>query len=790
VSDYDYRPGHPFPGVQGRTVEESTAAWPSLPTPPDGAPNVVLFVLDDVGFAQPSPFGGWCEMPTLDRLAGRGLRFANFHATPLCSPTRACLLSGRNHHTVGMGSLAELTMGFPGYHATAGPEHAFLPAVLRESGWNTFAVGKWHLSPAIEQSAAGPFRTWPLGRGFERFYGFMGGDTSQWFPELVQDNSPVGPPARPEDGYHLNADIADRAISFIRDAHVAAPDKPFFLYYATGAGHAPHHVEPEWVEPYRGRFDRGWDLYREDVFARQVEEGLVPPHTKLSTRDPDVPAWEDLSDDARRMFIRQMEVYAGFMTQTDHHFGRVLDFVDHIGELDNTLVIAISDNGASAEGGPEGTFNEALFFSLVPERLEDNLVHFDGWGGVDTFPHYAWGWAWAGTTPFRRWKRETYRGGVAEPCIVSWPAGIPASEGGGIRTQYGHAIDMLPTVLEAAGLPLPEEVAGVTQRPFHGTSLAGAFTRADADAGRTTQYFEMNGYRAIYHDGWRAVCPFGGPSLAEAGDKGRDFRLTALTPELLEQMDAEEWELFHVEEDPAETTDLAADEPERLQEMIELWYAEAERYDVLPIASPAARATGGRPRLSGRRHHHVLYPGAAPLAFTVAPRMAGRAHAISAEVTIPDGGAEGILLAQGSRHIGFAFYLHEGHLCHQHNYVGLERFTVRSGEPVPAGRRVLRYEFEPTGQAVDLFAGKGTPGRSKLYVDGELVAALELPYTLLASLGFYGMSCGYSTPDPVDPSQWTAPFTCTAEIDRVVLDTSGELTHDPEIDLNQVLARQ
>lgn len=779
-----YQLGDPFPGTIGRTVEESTPAWPMTPEAPAGAPNVVLFVLDDVGFAQPSPFGGACHMPTLERLAARGLRYTNFHATPLCSPTRACLLSGRNHHSVGIGSLVEMSMGYPGYHALAGPDQAFLPAVLRQAGYNTFAVGKWHLSPPSETSLAGPFRSWPTGRGFERFYGFMTGDTDNWFPDLVQDTTPVPPPATPEEGYHLNIDIADKAIQFIKDAHVSLPDKPFFLYYATGAGHAPHHVEREWIEPYRGKFDHGWDAYREEVFRRQVEAGIIPAGTVPSPRDPDVPAWDSLEPDAKRMFARQMETYAGFLTQTDHHFGRVIDFIERIGELDNTIVICMSDNGASAEGGPEGTFNESLFFNLVPELLEDNLRHFEDWGGVDTFPHYSWGWTWAGNTPFRRWKRETYRGGVSEPFIVSWPAGI--TDGGAVRTQYVHAIDVLATVVDAAGVGLPDVVDGVPQKPFHGVSFTPSFAAADAPAGRNTQYFEMNGYRAIYHDGWRAVSPFGGPSLAEAEAKGRDFRRTELTAALLAEMDTE-WDLFNVADDPAECTNLAEAEPERLRAMVDLWYAEAEKYDVLPIASSRGRFAGGMGR---RRRHYEFLPDAAPLAFTVAPRLASRPHAMTAFVDIPPGAGNGVLLAQGGRHVGFAFYLLDGHLHHVHNYVGLERFTVRSPEPVPAGVHELRYEFQPTGMPVDLPHGKGVPANSKLYVDGRLVAAIALPYSVLGSFGFFGVSCGYALADSVDPTRWRAPFHHDFDIVKVELDLSGELTTDAELELREAMARQ
>jgi len=787
----EYRPdnGEPFPGVIGRTTDVSDPAWPAVPRAPQGAPNIVLFVLDDVGYAQLSPFGGGCEMPTLDRLADRGLRYGNFHATALCSPTRACVLTGRNHHSVGMGGLAEMSMGYPGYHSTIGPQHAFLPAILRQAGYNTFGVGKWHLTSPAEWSAAGPFRTWPLGRGFEHHYGFISGDTDQWFPDLVQDNNVVDPPYAPEDGYHLNRDLADRAIGYIKDAHVAAPDKPFFLYYATGAGHAPHHVEKSWTERYRGRFDEGWDHYREGALARQIDSGLQPPHTELSDRDPDVSEWDALSGDAKRMCARQMEVYAGFLTQTDHHFGRVIEFIDALGELDNTIVIAISDNGASAEGGPDGTFNEALFFNLVPERLEDNLVHLDDWGGLDTFPHYAWGWTWAGNTPFRRWKRETYRGGVSEPCIISWPARLEAVAGE-VRSQYAHAIDLVPTILDAAGVVMPERVEGYEQAPLEGVSLVPTFDAAGADEVHPTQYFEMNGHRSIYHDGWRAVCPFEAPSLAEAQERGRPFRFTPVTAGLLTELDTE-WELYDVRADPSEKINLAAKEPDRLQSMIELWYAEAERYSVLPIAGFGEKLRSRRPSVIGHRDQFVFLPGAAPLPFTTSPRLTGRAHTMTAEVTVPESGpVEGILLGQGNRRVGFAFYLLDGHLHHVHNYVGLEWFTARSAKRVPPGRHLLRYEFEPTGLAPDLFHGQGCPARSKLYVNDELVGACEIPHSVAVLLGFYGMTCGYDSPGAIDPSKWSGRFECTAEIHRVTLDVAPKITSDDEAVLLALLAQQ
>jgi arylsulfatase len=748
---------------------------------------VIVFVLDDVGYGQTSPFGGLCEMPTLDRLADSGLRYANFHTTALCSPTRASLLTGRNHHTLGMSAITELSLGFPAHNGIMGFEHGFLSEMLLEHGYNTFAVGKWHLTPPEETTTAGPFSRWPLGRGFERYYGFLGGDTDQWFPDLTYDNHPVPPPATPEEGYHLNVDLADRAIQFIKDAHVNAPDKPFFLYFATGAGHAPHHVESEWIDKYRGRFDDGWDAYRSTVFERQQALGLLPADAELSEPDPDVPAWDSLSEDERRMYARQMETYAAFLEQTDHHFGRVVDFVESLGELDNTMIIVVSDNGASAEGGVHGTFNEALFFNGVEETLEDNLEHYDGWGGVDTFPHYSWGWTWAGDTPFRRWKRETYRGGVTDPCIVHWPAGIPRA--GEVRSQFLHVIDIVPTVLDALGLATPATIRGVTQSPIQGRSFADSFTDPDAPGPRDTQYFEMFGHRSLYHDGWKATCPFPGPSFAEAAEQGRYFG-APLTAETLDDLDANAWELYDVTNDPAETTNLAAEHPERLRGMVRRWYAESGTYGVLPLATgDLQRGNAERPTVTRHRDRYVYLPESAPVAFSAAPKLYNRPYSITADVVIPDDGAEGVLVTVGSRHAGYALVVSGGRLHHVHNYVGLERFTVSSPDPIPAGSHQLRYEFEPTGPP-DFRSGRGAPGTSQLYIDGTLVAASELPHTTPNMFGVLGLSCGYAAFDSVDPELYSAPFRFTGTIDKVTIDVSGDLIQDPEAELKRLMTQQ
>jgi len=788
VTDFvEYTEGSPFPGVIGRTLDESQPAWPTAGRAPADAPNVVFFVLDDVGFGQPSPFGGMCEMPNLELLAQRGLRYGSFQTTALCSPTRGCLLTGRNHHTLGLASITELSLGYPAHDAHVGLQHGFLSEMLLERGYNTFAVGKWHLTPPQETTAAGPFHRWPLGRGFERFYGFLPGDTDQWFPELVSDNAQVEPPYTPEDGYHLNRDLADRAIGFIKSAHVAAPDKPFFLYYAAGAGHAPHHVEPEWVERYRGRFDAGWDAYRETVFARQLEMGIIPADTTLSERDPDVPAWDSLDDDAKRMYARQMEVYAAFLTQTDHHIGRVIDFIEEIGELDNTIVVVISDNGASPEGRMHGSVNEAFIFNNVPSTLEQNLERYDEWGGVDTFPHYSWGWAWAGTTPFRRWKRETYRGGISDLCIVSWPCRVAAH--GEVRSQYAHAIDVVPTILEVLGIEAPASIRGVTQSDIHGVSFAHTFDDATAPSRHRTQYFEMFGHRSIYHDGWKAVCPWIGPDFVTAGQKGRLFGLSEMTADLLDELDASEWELYDLSSDPAETTDLAAAEPQRLRAMIERWYTEAGRYGALPLASVGVSRFGDRPTLGGPRDRFVFLPGAAPLPFSNAPRLVNRPYRISAEVVVPEAGS-GILLSQGGRHGGFALYMRDGRLGHVYNYLGVDRFALETSDPIPTGEHTLAVDIAVTGQP-NLFIGKGTPIRVTLLCDGEVLAEDDVAHTVPIVLGLGGgISCGYDATDSIDPARWRPPFEFTGEIRRVTLDLSGRDTVDPEAEVTRVMTQQ
>ena len=779
----EYEPGTAFPGVIGRTTDESSPAWPRPLRARAGAPNVLFIVLDDTGYGQLGCYGSPIATPNLDGLAAGGLRYTSMHTTALCSPSRSCIITGRNHHANATAAINEIATGYPGYNGNIPFENGFLSEMLLAHGYSTYMVGKYHLLPSEFESPAGPFDRWPLGRGFERFYGFLGGDTSQWYPDLVCDNHQVEPPATPEDGYHLTADLADKAIQFIADAKQVAPEKPFYLHFCTGATHAPHHVPKEWADRYAGQFDDGWDAYRERVFARQKELGIMPADAELSRHDPDVPDWNSLPQDARRLAARMMEVYAGFLSHTDYHIGRLLDFLKETGEFGNTLIMVVSDNGASAEGGPTGTTNELQFFNNAQEPVEESLARIDELGGTSTFNHYPWGWTWAGDTPFRRWKRETYRGGACDPFLVHWPSGIRAR--GEVRTQYAHIIDMVPTVLHALGLEPPATIRGVTQSPIHGVSLAHTFDDPATPSRHHTQYFEMFGHRAIDHDGWRAVCPWPGPSFAEAG-KGFGAPITA--GDLID-LDAHHWELYHVAEDPAENSNLAEQRRDKLIEMIAMWYVEAGKYNVLPIdGSAAVRLMTERPQIARPRDKYIYRPGTQSVPVFAAPKVLNRPHAITADVDIPDGGAEGVLLCQGSGMGGWSFYVKDGRPHYTHNYVNRARYTVSAPDALPAGRHQVRFEFEPTGKP-DLAAGKGAPGRAQLYVDGLLVGQSEFPVTTPLAIHPGGLTCGANRGSPVTPD-YRAPFPFTGTLRTVTLDLSGDLTTDSEADMRIAMARQ
>lgn len=771
----EYKPGTTFPGRMGRTIGESEPAWPAPLRAKEGAPNILYIVLDDTGFGQLGTYGSPIHTPNINKLAANGLLYNNMHTTALCSPTRSCLLTGRNHHSNAMSCITEGSTGFPGGNGVIPFENGFLSEMLLLHGYNTYCVGKWHLTPSEQISAAGPYDRWPLGRGFERFYGFLGGDSHQYYPDLVYDNHQVEPPKTPEEGYHLTEDLTDKAIQFIADSKQIAPNKPFFLYFATGAMHAPHHVPKEWSDKYKGMFDDGWDAYREKVFAKQKELGIIPQNTVLSRHDPDVQDWNTLSADERKLYARMMEVFAGFLEHTDHHIGRLLDFLEQLGELDNTLILLISDNGASSEGGPTGSVNENKFFNNVPDDLQQNLAALDELGGPKYFNHYAWGWTFAGNTPFRRWKRETYRGGVSDPFIVHWPASIQAK--GEICTQYAHAIDLVPTVLDALKIEPPTQIRGVTQSPIEGVSFAQSFEDAGAETKHHTQYFEMFAHRSLYHDGWRVVCPFPGPSFTEAGVF---FGMATLTEEKLREIDAKGWELYNLTEDFAETNNLAETHRDKLIEMIALWYSEAGKYNVFPIDSRGTlRVTDERPQLTKDRQTYVYFSGTQGVPENVAAKVLNRSHSITAEVEIPPDGAEGVLLAHGGNVGGYSFFIQNKKLCYVHNYVGAAEYYVESSIEVLPGKSTLRYEFEPTGQP-DLRTGKGVSGRAQLYINDKLVGQSEIPVTipLTVSIG-EGLVVGRDAGSPVS-SRYQPPFKFAGTLFKVTLDVSGKMIQDTE----------
>jgi arylsulfatase A-like enzyme len=780
----EYKSGTTFPGIIGRTVDQSEPAWPEPVRAKEGAPNVLFIVLDDTGFGQLGCYGSPIHTPSLDTLAAGGLTYSNMHTTALCSPSRSCMITGRNHHSNNMACITEGSTGYPGYNGNIPFENGFLSEILQQHGYNTYAIGKWHLTPTEQISAAGPYDRWPLGRGFERFYGFLGGETHQYYPELVYDNHLVNPPKTPEEGYTLNEDLADRAIQFIADAKQVAPSKPFFMYFCTGAMHAPHHVPKEWANKYKGKFDDGWEAYREKTFIRQKELGIVPKDAKLSRHDPDVKSWEECSLQEQKLYAHMMEVFAGFLEHTDYHIGRLLQFLKDIGEFENTLITVISDNGASSEGGSTGSVNENLFFNNVPESLEENLALLDKLGGPETFNHYAWGWAWAGNTPFRRWKRETYRGGISDPFIVHWAKGIKAR--GEVRTQYAHAIDMVPTVLDCLGIEPPKVIKGVTQSPIEGFSFAHILDNASAPTKHYIQYFEMMGHRSLYQDGWRAVCPWPGPSFVEAGKPfGEPIPASRLT-----ELDAKSWELYNVKKDWTEDENVAAENRPKLIEMIATWYAEAGKYNVLPIDGRGVlRLADERSQIAEDRTRYTYYPGTQAVPSNAAVKVLNRTHSITADVEIPVGGAEGILLAHGGIDAGYSFYIKDGKLHWVHNYVARAIYHVESRENVPEGRHQLSFEFEVTGKS-DIANGKGAMGKSQLYIDGKLVGQADVPVTTPLAFGLTsGVTCGSAHGAPVTPD-YQPPFEFTGKIYNVTVDVSDQLIEDKEAEGRMVMARQ
>jgi arylsulfatase A-like enzyme len=741
----------------GRTIGESDLGPPpTAPVPPTG-PNVVVILLDDVGFCQLGSFGSDVATPNMDRLANGGLRYNQFHVTALCSPTRASLLTGRNHHAVGMGFVPDIPMRLPGYAGKLAPSAATMARHFRDAGYSTMAFGKWHLTPRWDRTASGPFGHWPLGQGFERFYGFLHADTNQWTPNLVSDNHFVDPPKSPEEGYHLTEDLADAAIRQLSDQQHATPDKPFFMYFATGAQHAPHQAPPEWIDRYKGQFDGGWERWREAAFARQQDLAVVPRGTQCTERPPWVQEWDSRPPEEQRLFARTQEVFAGFLSHTDEQIGRLISALETRGLLDDTIIVLLSDNGASAEGSSIGSINEGRF-TLGLDRLEDNLAHIDEWGGFRLYNHYAWGWAWAGNTPFHLWKRYAWLGGTRVPLIVHWPSGISAR--GQVRTQFCHVIDLMPTLLDACGVSAAPTVDGVAQQPVDGASLRTTFDEPDAPAPRQQQYFEMLGSRSMYLDGWKATT---NRVTAGVADEKR------LIPGS-ESIDDDTWALFNLEEDFAEANDLSAAHPELVRQLEQLWWAEAGRNQVLPMGNWMARALPDAvmamsppPRAPmGRK---VFYPGAGPIADEAVPmlRFGGR---IEVDVDVPENGGEGVLCAQGNWTGGWALVVVGGQLTFVVNSLSTP-LAVRADSTLSPGRKMLAVEYR-----------LGTQGTAdvSLWVNEKRVGARALPAgtELGGQADGNALRLGYDGGFPVS-DEYTPPFPWTGALHHVVVE-GGPLT--------------
>jgi arylsulfatase len=677
--------------------------------PPQGAPNVIVFLIDDIGFGHAGTFGGQIPMPTLDRLASQGLKYNRFHTTALCSPTRVALLTGRNHHSNNAGAIMEVATAFPGNTGARPQSITPMAEILRQNGYSTAAFGKYHETAPWEVSVSGPFDRWPTRSGFDKFYGFIGGETNQWAPLVFDGTIKIEPPTDPN--YHFTTDMTNQAIQWIRSQQSLTPDKPFFTYFATGATHAPHHVPAEWIAKFKGQFDGGWDKYRAETFARQKQLGIIPQNAKLASKPTDIKDWDTLTPDEQRLFARQMEVFAAFAAHTDHEIGRVVQAIEDLGELNNTLIMyVVGDNGASAEGGMVGMFNEMTYFNGVAETVPDMLKNIDKWGGPETFPHMAAGWAVAGNTPFMWTKQMAANfGGTRNPIVVSWPNRIKAK--GEIRSQFQHVTDIAPTVLEAAGVPEPKTVNGVTQSPMEGVSMVYTFDDAKAAGRHRTQYFEIFGNRAIYSDGWVAATVHKAPW--EAAPR------RALADDV--------WELYNVDEDFSEVDDLAASNPAKLKEMQALFMTEAAKYHVLPIDDRVIErfdpAMAGRPDLMAGRKSLTVYEGMTGMMENAFINVKNQSLTITAEVEIPAGGANGVILAQGGRFGGWSLYVKDGRPAYTYNYVGLQEYTVNAGERLAPGKATITLEFAYDGN------GRGKGGTGTLSINGKNVGSGRIEQT-------------------------------------------------------------
>jgi arylsulfatase A-like enzyme len=755
----------PFQGVARRTLEGSKPDFPKPVAAPKDAPNVLLILVDDAGFGNASTFGGPCQTPNLTKLAERGLKYNRFHVTALCSPTRAALLAGRNHHAVGFGSIAEMAGGWPGYNSTWPKSAASVGRILQGNGYSTAAFGKWHLTPDDQQGAAGPFDRWPNALGFDFFWGFLGGASGQYDTVVTENNTIVGVPMVKD--YYFPTDMANRTINWMRDQKTQSPDRPFFIYYAPGASHAPHHVPAKWADRYQGKFDQGWDRLREETFARQKKLGVVPDNAKLTPRDPAFPAWASLPADQKRLYTRQMEVFAGYQENCDHEIGRVINAVEEMGLADNTLILYIwGDNGSSMEGTETGTFNEMTTLNGIelPPELQLKLIEQHGgigvWGGPDSQPHFSCAWAWAGNTPFQ-WGKQvaSHLGGIRDPMVVSWPKRI--KDRGGLRTQFTHVIDVAPTILEAAGIAQPKAVDGIEQMPMHGTSFVYTFDDAKAPSRHMQQYFEIFGNRAMYMNGWMACS-----RLARSPWRVDPAQLKRFGPGSGWDPEKDKWELYNLDEDFSQANDLAAKHPEKLAELKKLFWEEAEKYHVTPLMGGLAVMYGFAPP-AAERTKFTYYPGTENISSGMIPQIFNRSFTLTADLELPKEGTEGVIVAEADSMGGFSLYIQDGKLHYTYGLVGIRLDTLTSSEKVPAGKVTVRYEFTAENP------GKpGTGGKGQLFIHDKPVGTNRLEHTVPLRFSSYsGMDIGKDNGDVVSPTYKSkAPFAFTGKIGKVVFD--------------------
>ena len=730
-----------FEGTIGRTVADSQAWYDEPPHPGHAAPNVVLVLLDDTGFAQFGCYGSDIDTPNVDALAANGVQFTNFHVTPLCSPTRASLLTGRSQHAVGMRAVSNFRTGFPNMLGHISNHAATVAEVLRESGYATFCVGKWHLAPMEQCSAAGPFDQWPLGRGFDRFYGFLEGETDQFHPELVCDNHIIEPPAGPDDGYHVSEDLVDQLLKMVSDSKGVRPDRPFFAYVPFGATHAPHQAPAAYLEKYKGKYDEGWDIVRQRWYQRQLDTGVIPPGTPLAPRNPGVDAWDTLPDNQQRLACRLQEAFAAFLDHTDDQIGRLVEGLRHLDQLDNTVFVVLADNGASQEGGPFGVMHEMKFFNGIFETPDQAIDRIDDIGGPHSHTNYPWGWAQCGNSPFKWYKQNTHEGGVHVPMIVHAPSHVPADQAGSKRDHFVNVSDIVPTIYELIGVTAPESYRGIDQLPVTGASFAAALVDPSAPATNTLQYFEMGGSRALVSGDrdslWKAVYKH---------DKGADY-------------DTEPWELYHLSSDWSECNDLAAEQPDKLAELIDLWWQEAERHGVLPIDDRMFELFGSRfrpnsPHPPDRRY--VYRPPMSPMPGQASASIGGRSFDLTARVT-RQAGQDGVLFATGTQNSGISVFVQNDRLVVDYNAFD-EHTVLESTVAIPPGATTL---------VARLRRGDGMAGSMQLEVDGRPAGSAELPL-FMRMMSSVGPSIGYDHGSPVS-NRYEAPFPFAGTLHEVVI---------------------